>query len=261
MAKVTFKPSGKVIDIPKGENLLTVVRREKLNVNSKCGGAPTCALCRIVIESGDENLSQVARKESDLIGTSYYITKKRLACQTLIVGEGDITIDLSEHSEEDKVEKNFKSPFRTRMPSPEDIAKKEEAMKSRKNKDGSKSGRFPQSKSGRYPQSKSSGSFSKHKSGEGQQTDDQERPKKKSRPRRRPQNKKNNTSESRPDHSKASSSESKPDHKKTNSSESRPDPKKSSASDMRPQDKKAPSASSEINKSAAPKPNQADENS
>ena len=59
-------------------------------------------MCRVVVEQGEDLLSPMERKETDLMGNTYFLTKQRLSCQAKIVEEGEIVLDISEHTEEVK---------------------------------------------------------------------------------------------------------------------------------------------------------------
>lgn len=110
MAKVTFQPAGKTVEAKVGDNLLKVAIRADVGLKYSCGGAPSCAMCKVVVQEGEELLNQQDLKELDLMGNTYFITKKRLACQTKILNDGDVTLDISEHLEE--VPEQANSPFR-----------------------------------------------------------------------------------------------------------------------------------------------------
>jgi ferredoxin len=93
--KVTLKPEGKVVEIEEGKNLLTALREADTYIKSSCGGHATCTDCIIKIVSGEDNLTPPPFEELKLLGNVFHITKERLACQTMILG--DVTIDISKH--------------------------------------------------------------------------------------------------------------------------------------------------------------------
>ncbi len=109
--KVTLKPSGQVVEINEGENLLKALREHDCYIKSSCGGHATCSDCIVKVIGGVENLSQPPFEELQLLGNVFHITKERLACQTTIVG--DVTIDVSRHDKEEDEErmKNKASSF------------------------------------------------------------------------------------------------------------------------------------------------------
>lgn len=111
--KVTCRPSGEVVEVEEGKNLLTALREENVYIKSSCGGHATCSDCIIKIVSGEDNLTPPPFNELKLLGNVFHITKERLACQTCVSG-GDITIDITKHdkaSDEEKLKtksSNFK---------------------------------------------------------------------------------------------------------------------------------------------------------
>jgi ferredoxin len=113
LAKVIFHPSGKEVEVKLGENFLKASIRADVGVKYSCGGAPSCAMCKVVIRSGEEFLNPQEMKELDLLGNTYFITKKRLACQTKFLKEGEVHLDISEHVEsanDDKETSSFRKP-------------------------------------------------------------------------------------------------------------------------------------------------------
>lgn len=97
MPVIKIKGSDREIQAKVGDNLLELAKKQNLGIVFRCNGAPSCALCRVVIDSGEEHLSEYCRKEEDLLGSCYYITKQRLCCQTTIISDGEIVLDLGEH--------------------------------------------------------------------------------------------------------------------------------------------------------------------
>jgi 2Fe-2S ferredoxin len=109
LAKVIFHPSGKEVEVNLGENFLKVSIRADVGLKYNCGGAPSCAMCKVVVQSGEEFLNPQEMKELDLMGNTYFITKKRLACQTKFLKEGEVHLDISEHLENTPAEKEASS--------------------------------------------------------------------------------------------------------------------------------------------------------
>lgn len=109
--KVTLRPSGNVVEVEEGQNLLMALRENDTYIKSSCGGHATCSDCIIKIVSGEDNLTPPPFEELKLLGNVFHITKERLACQTMVCG--DVTIDISKHdkaTDEEKL-KNKTSAF------------------------------------------------------------------------------------------------------------------------------------------------------
>lgn len=106
--KVTIKPTGEVVEVPEGVNLLKALRDQSCYVKSSCGGHATCSDCIIKVVSGEDYLTPPPFDELKLLGNVFHITKERLACQTCVTG--DVTIDLSNHDKDsDEVKMKSKS--------------------------------------------------------------------------------------------------------------------------------------------------------
>ena len=112
MPKVKFLPSEKEVEAKVGDNLLKVSVKADVGLRYSCGGVPSCAMCRVAVVEGEEHLSKMEMKETDLLGNTYFVTKRRLACQTKILDEGDIVLDVSEHLESESSEEvsKFRKP-------------------------------------------------------------------------------------------------------------------------------------------------------
>lgn len=97
MPKLTVLPTQTTAEIQEGQTLLQASKTHDIGIKYSCDGAPSCAMCRVKIHAGEEFLSPIEQKETDLIGNTYFITKERLSCQAIVVGDGEITIDIQEH--------------------------------------------------------------------------------------------------------------------------------------------------------------------
>ena len=115
MARVVFEPGGRCVEAEAGETLLQLSKKNGIGIKYSCDGAPSCVMCRVVVVAGDENLSPIERKEEDLIGTSYFITKNRLSCQARLTGSGEVRIDLTENQEV-RGEKKKSQPYSAKSP-------------------------------------------------------------------------------------------------------------------------------------------------
>ena len=93
--KVTLKPTGDVVEVEEGKNLLVALREQNIYIKSSCGGHATCTDCIIKIVSGEDYITPPPFSELKLLGNVFHITKERLACQTCLTG--DVTIDITKH--------------------------------------------------------------------------------------------------------------------------------------------------------------------
>lgn len=98
MPKIKINPINKTIEVAEGSNLRDELVKHDIYVKSTCGGVASCGLCVAVIESGEDYLNEFSFEEKQLLGNVFHITKERLTCQTIVMG--DIEIDLSAHKVE-----------------------------------------------------------------------------------------------------------------------------------------------------------------
>ena len=98
--KVTFLPMNKVVEVDEPLSLLEIAKSHGIHINSICNGVPSCGECRVYIKEGEQYLFPPLGPEMDLIGTGYFLDRRRLACQAFV--HGDLIVDLSDHKEEQK---------------------------------------------------------------------------------------------------------------------------------------------------------------
>ena len=104
--KVKFVPQNIVCEVKSGQSVLDVALENNIFIKSICRGVPSCAECRVVLAEGEYNVLQPSSAELALIGSGYFIDRRRLSCQLKCFG--DITVDLTEQVEKEKEMKNPK---------------------------------------------------------------------------------------------------------------------------------------------------------
>lgn len=92
--KVKFVPQNVECEIKLGESVMHVAQDNGIYIKSVCKGVPSCAECRVRIVDGDHNVLPPGTEELSLIGTGYFIDRRRLSCQLKCYG--DITVDMAE---------------------------------------------------------------------------------------------------------------------------------------------------------------------
>lgn len=112
--KVTFIPQNKVVEVTPEKSLLQIANENHIEIKSLCKGVPSCAECRVKIVEGDGNIVPPSRAELSLIGTSYHIDSRRLACQVHCFG--DVTVDLTEQIERAEMQTKKIRGFKTSKP-------------------------------------------------------------------------------------------------------------------------------------------------
>lgn len=92
--KVKFVPQNVEFEIKPGQSVMHLAEDNGIYVKSVCRGVPSCAECRVKIVDGENNVFPPAGEELSLIGTGWFIDRRRLACQMQCLG--DVTVDMSE---------------------------------------------------------------------------------------------------------------------------------------------------------------------
>ena len=85
---VRFLPSGTEVSGSVGQSIFDLGWKEDVGIKSACVGKGTCGLCRIVVRSGEESLSDYNAIEEKHLGNVYFLTKRRLSCQAFIESDG-----------------------------------------------------------------------------------------------------------------------------------------------------------------------------
>jgi uncharacterized 2Fe-2S/4Fe-4S cluster protein (DUF4445 family) len=83
MAKITFVPQGKEVDVDGHMSILQLAQKIGLPLQSTCGGKKKCGKCKVVLEQTDATLRPPSNHEQEILGT---LIKKgyRLACDTVL---------------------------------------------------------------------------------------------------------------------------------------------------------------------------------
>ncbi len=100
MPKVTFLPDGTEVEVREGLSLFAAAIEADAAVESQCGGRGGCALCRVIIREGTDNLSPMEWEEQAHLGNVFHVTHERLACQSRV--RGDVVVEIPEPIERNK---------------------------------------------------------------------------------------------------------------------------------------------------------------
>ena len=92
MPKVTFLPQDSTVDVSEGLSLFAAAIDADVEVESQCGGRGGCALCRVIVREGADNLSPMEWEEQNHLGNVFHVTHERLACQSRILG--DVVVEI-----------------------------------------------------------------------------------------------------------------------------------------------------------------------
>ena len=105
--RVTFMPANKTFEFEKGqlpyadhgkpESLLDVAMNNNFFLDHACGGNCACTTCHVVVQKGEELLSEMDDDEADRLDMAAGLTlHSRLGCQAVIDKPGEIVVEIPE---------------------------------------------------------------------------------------------------------------------------------------------------------------------
>jgi len=101
MPRVTFlHPEGKSGEVPQDVSLLQAADALGFPLPHDCGGNASCTTCRVEVESGGENLSEIDFDEQDLLDRENLTEEfHRLGCQARVFGDVVVRVPLAKWGE------------------------------------------------------------------------------------------------------------------------------------------------------------------
>ena len=101
MPRVTFlHPEGRSGEVPANASLLEAAEFLGFPLTHDCGGNASCTTCRLEVECGGENLSEIDFDEQDLLDRENLIEAyHRLGCQARVTGEVVVRVPLQKWGE------------------------------------------------------------------------------------------------------------------------------------------------------------------
>lgn len=101
MAKVRWLPEGIEVDVPVGTDLRMASKEAHAQQGDACGGKCACSTCHVYVVRGKELLSEADEDEEDTLDKGFDVRiNSRLGCQTKIVREGLVELEISRESRE-----------------------------------------------------------------------------------------------------------------------------------------------------------------
>jgi ferredoxin len=98
MARVRFKGFGEV-EVPLGTSLLQAATKAHFPEGSACGGVCACSTCHLYVSRGAEHLSEQKDEEADILDKAFDVrATSRLGCQSTIVAEGTVEVEITRES-------------------------------------------------------------------------------------------------------------------------------------------------------------------
>jgi|GEM_PF-190753 len=94
MPHIIFYPGSHSIEPQSGTSLLEVAQQLGIPLRHDCGGFATCSTCRVWVESGIENLTEIDLDEENMLEEAELPTPYRLSCQAKIREDalGDVSV-------------------------------------------------------------------------------------------------------------------------------------------------------------------------
>lgn len=98
MAIVRFKGYGET-EVPVGASVLEAAQKIDAPEGYACGGVCACSTCHVYILQGKELLSEQEEDEEDILDKAFDVRhNSRLGCQSTIVQDGVIEVEISRES-------------------------------------------------------------------------------------------------------------------------------------------------------------------
>src|SRR5580698_9938259 len=98
MAKITFKGFAEN-DVPVGTTLLEAAQQIDAPEGYACGGVCACSTCHVYVSKGADLLSEQQEEEEDMLDKAFDVrASSRLGCQSKIVKEGEIEVEITRES-------------------------------------------------------------------------------------------------------------------------------------------------------------------
>ena len=92
MPRVTFRPSGETLEVPKGSTILAAAQTFSVPLYHVCGGNAICTTCRVMVEKGQENLTPIGEEEQYMLNAMGLSDPYRLSCQARVSGDVVLSI-------------------------------------------------------------------------------------------------------------------------------------------------------------------------
>jgi 2Fe-2S ferredoxin len=98
MAIVRFMRFGEV-EVPLGASLLEAATKAHFPEGSACGGVCACSTCHVHVTRGAQLLSEQEDEEADILDKAFDVrSTSRLGCQSKIVSDGEIDVEITRES-------------------------------------------------------------------------------------------------------------------------------------------------------------------
>jgi ferredoxin len=90
-ARVRCEPSGREVVVVHDTNLMDAIHQTGLGLGQSCDGIALCGFCRVIILSGEDNLSPLGSEEKKVLASMHAGDDERLACCASVHGPVTLT--------------------------------------------------------------------------------------------------------------------------------------------------------------------------
>jgi len=98
MANVRFKGYGE-IEVPVGTSILEAAQKLGAPEGYACGGVCACSTCHVYVRKGAPLLTDQEDDEADILDKAFDVqASSRLGCQSKIVKDGEIEVEITRES-------------------------------------------------------------------------------------------------------------------------------------------------------------------
>lgn len=95
MPTITIKPSGKTLEVAEGSTLLEAIKAAGVPIECTCETAKKYDPCHIFVLEGRKGLAKMVNPENERLDAMVGVgSKSRLACQCVVNGTENVTIEL-----------------------------------------------------------------------------------------------------------------------------------------------------------------------
>ena len=101
MAKITFRGVGLTweANASVGQSILEAAQKSEVPEGYACGGVCACSTCHVYVVRGADLLTEMEDEENDILDKAFDVrATSRLGCQSKIVREGDIEVEITHES-------------------------------------------------------------------------------------------------------------------------------------------------------------------
>ena len=98
-SRVTFFPWEKTIDVEPDTTLLDAAEGGGVSIEALCGGQGMCGTCKVVVDEGEETLSEPSKADRQVLSDDQLERGYRLSCRATVKEQGDVSVTVPPDSQ------------------------------------------------------------------------------------------------------------------------------------------------------------------